>query len=512
MTRVRRRVRALGLVAPLVLVAAACGSRVDLDDRAAAAAASDGSLGGAGAQSGSLTSATTFREGSTGQGPVGASQSAATSPTGGANAGGASAAPVASADLDSGPATGFGWDEEEIRIGYLLWSDVSNAGSAVGYAVDYGDQERIATAITDDLNARGGIAGRKVVPVFYDYQTGDLLTNGPGADQAACSHFTEDTDVFAVIAVTGPQSEVLPQCLYDHQVALIANDNIPYPRTYWERWTGFIHSTANPMTERLIPVWLQRSDAVGYFTGWDTTAGGPSMTAPVKIGIVRANAESGELFRDIVADALADLGHEITSDYALDSAFDTNGMSSAVLQFRSAGVTHVIVESLFLLLFPQAAESQQYRPRYTVTTANAPLLVQSATPPQQLNGAVGVGYFPSYDVDTAHDPGDPSPAAAHCREIQAAAGNDPNQRESWNLQTKACDAFAFIAEAIRIAGLHTGALAEGAAQIRSLPPAGAFAITFGPGRPDGPGAVRDTGYDLACECFVFTSATNHPLP
>ena len=37
-------------------------------------------------------------------------------------------------------------------------------------------------------------------------------------------------------------------------------------------------------------------------------------------------------------------------------------------------------------------------------------------------------------------------------------------------------------------------------------------ITFGPNRPDGPGAVRDTAYDMDCECFVFTSPTNHPLP
>jgi len=506
MTGVSRR--ATVGIALLALLAAACGSRVDVEDRAAAGPGEAGGLvdpsattpggpvttrAGAGTETG-VAAGTPAQPGlaapGTGGGPT---------PT------------AAAADVSDGPATGFGWDDEEIRIGYLLWSDVSNAGSAAGYAVDYGDQERIATAITDDLNARGGIAGRRVVPVFYDYQTSDLLTNGPGADQAACSHFTEDTDVYAVVAVTGPQSDVLPQCLYDRQVALIANDNIPYPRMYWDRWTGFIHSTANPMTERLVPVWIQRSDAVGYFTGWDTTTGGPGP-APVKIGLVRSNGEAGELLRDILSDALADVGQEIESDYALDSAFDTNGMSSAVLQFRSAGVTHVIVESLFLLLFPQAAESQQYRPRYTITTANAPLLVQSATPPQQLNGAVGIGYFPSYDVDTAHDPGDPSPSAAHCREIQQAAGNDPNQRESWNLQSKACDAFAFIAEAIRIAGLHTGALGEGAAQIQSMPPAGAFAITFGPGRPDGPGAVRDTAYDMECECFVFTSATNHPLP
>lgn len=497
------------VVLAVAVLLAACGSRAQGDADQAALAGGDAALRGP-AVLGRVASAPgtesigTTAAGSGGGASVPAGGGSAASPGDAAGGGEAAAA-------DAGPQTGRGFTEDTVRIGYLTWNDVSNAGSAVGYAVDYGDQERIATAIADDLNARGGIAGRKVEVVFYDYPTGEILTNGAASDQAACSKFVEDQPVFAVIAVTGPQTEVLPQCLYDNQVTLVANDNIPYPRKYFEQWRGFFISTANPVTERLMPVWMQRSDAVGYFSGWDTAAGRPGP-APVKVGVLRSNSEAGELFRDILDASLKDLGHQVDSDYALDSVFDTNGMNSAVLQFRSEGITHVIVESLFLLLFPQAAESQRYRPRYTVTTANAPLLIQSATPVEQLRGAVGVGYFPSYDVDNSNDPGDPSPYAAHCRDLQRAAGNNPDQRESWNLQAKACDAFALIAEAVRLGGLQPTGISDGAARIQSLPPAGAFAITFGPGRQDGPGAVRDVGYDVECECFVFTGAVNHPLP
>jgi ABC-type branched-subunit amino acid transport system substrate-binding protein len=500
-----------GLVAVLLLALVACGSTAQ--ERGTATDASGEGLSAVPQAAGGQPTGITV-DGAT---PTGAAPSASTVPSGtptpAADAPTATTTGSASAGAAAaGPTTGRGFTEDEIRIGYLTWNDVSNAGSAVGYAVDYGDQERIAQAIADDLNSRGGIAGRKVVMVFYNYETGQLLADGPAADQAACSKFVEDEPVYAVIAVTGPQSEVLPQCLYDNQITLIANDNIPYPRQWFEQWHPFIYSTANPMQERLFPIWLQRSDAVGYFTGWDTTTGEPSPAAPVKIGVVRANAPTGEGFRDIVAAALADLGYELSADYAHDSAFDTNGMSSAVLQFRSAGITHVLVESLFFILWPQTAESQQYRPRYSLTTANAPLLVQDPTPAEQLEGAVGVGYFPSYDVGTAQDPGDPSPAAAHCREIQDAAGNDPNQRESWNLQAKACDAFALIAEAAaRAGGLHTTAIADGASRIDSIAPSGAFGIVFGGRRQDGPGAVRDLAYDMACTCFVFSSPTNHPL-
>ena len=490
------------VVAGLLVVLAACGSRAQPQGgpQSVASLSSDGLRvpdAAAGQASGAAAPSSAV-----GGAPSGtASGSAAAAP---AIAGSAGAQPASAA---ARPARGPGFTEDEISIGYLTWKDVSRAGAAIGYAVDFGDEERIAQAIADDLNARGGIAGRKVKLVFYDYATTD---DGAAADQAACTKFTEDQRVFAVIAVTGPASEVLPQCLFENQVTLIANDNIPYPRYWFEQWAPFIYSTANPMTERLAPVWLQRSDAAGYFESWDTAAGAPGV-APTKIGVIRADAPSGEAFRDAVAAGLAPLGRSIEADFALGDAFDAAGMNSAVLQFRSAGVTHVIVESLFLILFPQTAESQGYRPRYTVTTGNAPLLVQSATPAQQLRGAVGVGYFPSYDVATAEDPGDPSPYAAHCREIQRAAGNDPQQRESWNLQSKACDGFALIAEAARLEGLHTRTIADGAARISSLPPAGAFAISFGSGRQDGPGAVRDVAYDLECECFTFTSATNHPL-
>jgi hypothetical protein len=44
------------------------------------------------------------------------------------------AAPVATPTSDL-PSSGRGFDEDEIRIGYLTWNEVSTAGSAVGVAV-----------------------------------------------------------------------------------------------------------------------------------------------------------------------------------------------------------------------------------------------------------------------------------------------------------------------------------------------------------------------------------------
>ena len=490
----------------VVFAVAACGSRADPGGRAADRGADGLRVAPA--------AATPWDPDTAAAGAGGAGAGGATA-LGSVDGPAGTAAPVGEggavdAGASEGPATGRGYDEDEIRIGYLTWNEVSTAGSAVGVAVDYGDQEAIARAIVDDLNARGGIAGRTVVPVFYDYRTSEILGSPEAADQAACTRLTEDTTVFAVVAVTGVLGEVLPQCLADHQTPLIINNNIPFPREAFDRWSPWFFSTASPMTERFIPVWFDRMEAAGWFEPWDTTVGGPG-TAPTKIGLLITGSEGGRLFAELVTAELARLGREVAATYEVNDAFDTSGMSSAVLQFRSAGVTHVVPESLLLLLFPQSAESQRYRPRYAVSTASAPLLVQSAAPPVQLRGSLGVGYFPSYDVDNAKDPGDPSAAATRCRELQRAVGNDPDQRESWNLMGKACDGFAYLLAAIDAVGLRDDAIALGTPRITSLDAAGTFRIVFGPGRPDGVGAVRDLGFDDGCECFVYLSAADHPL-
>ena len=59
--------------------------------------------------------------------------------------------------------------------------------------LDIGNFPRMYTAIFDDLNARGGINGRKVVPVFAP-----INPLGTSPAQEACVKPVEDEKVFAV--------------------------------------------------------------------------------------------------------------------------------------------------------------------------------------------------------------------------------------------------------------------------------------------------------------------------
>ena len=56
------------------------------------------------------------------------------------------------------------------------------------------EQQRAFQVYFDDINAKGGINGRKIVPVFKSYCPIDLAT-----ELTACTSLTDDDNVFAVI-------------------------------------------------------------------------------------------------------------------------------------------------------------------------------------------------------------------------------------------------------------------------------------------------------------------------
>lgn len=66
---------------------------------------------------------------------------------------------------------------------------------SLGAAIPRPPTEQVQTALVNHFNAQGGFAGRKISPVYHDYNT----TEKPYSQtqQEACAHFTEDDPVFA---------------------------------------------------------------------------------------------------------------------------------------------------------------------------------------------------------------------------------------------------------------------------------------------------------------------------
>ena len=145
----------------------------------------------------------------------------------------------------AGPAAirlGPGVTATTIRVG-IIHSDNANAANEAYGVKGTGeslDPKRLFRIVFDDLNAHGGIAGRRVVPVFANV---DGNTAFESSMQSVCSAFTEDTQVFAVLAGYFV-NDTLRDCLDRHGVVLLdAGESIADQRTF-ERYRVRAPSTS----------------------------------------------------------------------------------------------------------------------------------------------------------------------------------------------------------------------------------------------------------------------------
>jgi ABC-type branched-subunit amino acid transport system substrate-binding protein len=118
---------------------------------------------------------------------------------------------IAVIGVGSGPAgaassqLGQGVTDSTIKLG-LVQVDYSCIKDFVDF--NRGDQEKTYKVFVDDLNAHGGILGRKVVPVYKDF-----CPIGNAQALATCTSFTEDDKVFAVVGVFIDQSGDAQLCI-----------------------------------------------------------------------------------------------------------------------------------------------------------------------------------------------------------------------------------------------------------------------------------------------------------
>ncbi|MCU1368628.1 MAG: hypothetical protein JWN39_4267, partial [Ilumatobacteraceae bacterium] len=89
----------------------------------------------------------------------------------------------------TGDAPGVSADTIKIGVTYVD----TEALKAVGLNYDLGPHAKVYQALADDINAKGGINGRKLQIVLAPIDP----TNAAGAD-AACLKLTEDDDVFLI--------------------------------------------------------------------------------------------------------------------------------------------------------------------------------------------------------------------------------------------------------------------------------------------------------------------------
>jgi len=448
-------------------------------------------------------------------GPNGVGANASTTIVGGTDAGGGnSRADVSAPGAPSGSVTGV--TATQIRVGYGTQKDADQAAGTFGLNAVFGDQEGQARAVVNDINANGGVLGRKLVLVFHDDRTANDLRDPDTTATSECTDWTQDKKVFAGINIVGARNrDSMFGCMKKAHTPLLVSDLVGHSLHQLQTYAPYLYMPGVATIERWAPVWIKRLNARGYFRGWNTTLGA-SGTAPVKVGVPYQDSPEGHRYFSIVSRALASVGRKADDSFAFskDDSTALQQIPAIILQFKSHNVTHVLLPESAYLVTP-VAERQSYRPRYGMTTLDGlSSLTVTTSPREQLAGTLAVGWLPVSDVDAAHDPGDVGPNETRCRRVMTKAGQDTSNRLTFTTELIVCELFYFLASALNHAGtISASALQSGAAALGDrFPSAFTFIERYGPQRFDGAGAVRDVGFNSGCSCFVFLDRVNRALP
>lgn len=505
----RRRWSLLALAGVLI---AGCGTTVS--GAGAGVAGSDSVSGDTGLSAPSSVASPAAGDSGIGPGSVGMH---GTVISGGASAPGAvstggSSAVVAQPGTTGGaalPAKGQGYDATHIYVGFPTNTDVSKAAPAGIGASEFGDQEGQIKAVVADANRHGGLLGRTIVPVFHDIATANLQTDPSGAAQSTCSALTDDHPVVAVVNIVAAiDLDAFYACLAKHQTPIISAGFIPVDDVQFATYAPYLYKTTSASFTALSPVWIDRLSAMGYFHGWDTN-NGASASGAAKVGLLYPSRQPQQRIFAALKSQLAARGIHVVKEFQYDATSldrESSDMNSAVLQFRGAGVTHVLSSESDVLLFMTAADSQHYRPRYGLNSYHAAAVqLQGTVPATQLRGSMGVGWLPTTDVDSAHNPGSVGPGEKRCRQIMQGASQDISAPAPAVVALSLCDGVHMLVQGIAATGNPSAqALRDGLTRVGATFQSALTWRCALSRRYDLPGAVRDFRYDNGAYHYLST--------
>ncbi len=416
-----------------------------------------------------------------------------------ATAGPSSRAPggTTGGSLDRTIRTSQGVTATTIKIGFMT-TDAAGLQSVQG--VNLGDNKVEAQAAVDWVNAHGGVAGRKIVPVFEEFSAAS--DNWERDYQGFCTSFAEDHKVFAVVGNTIAYSKTFAYCLAQHNTPLLNSAGGVQDRVGAAALARFLYTPGSFELTRLTATYVDGLQA-GSFFGTDA-----------KIGLIRVDdAPFARVTGEVLKPRLARLGLSVVEE-AIVAANESLGttasqMPNVVLRFQQEGINRVIVldNGTLAISFSLAAASQGYFPRLGLNSLNNPILMQQNLRPESLAGSVGVGWQPTGDVDGPRDT-ERNRASKICDEVNVKAGQGNVDRTGLWQQRMYCDAVFFLQAALaRPTEITPDGLAAGTAALgESFESAMTFRTAFPGRRLDGGAAFRVFVYDTSCSCFKYTGA------
>lgn len=434
-----------------------------------------------------------------GSSTTGGGSTSAQSPTGGGtgNTGGTASGAV-----------GPGVTDKTIAIGIPYCNDCAGANAALGAGgEDPGDTRRYYQAAIDDVNARGGLLGRKLVPVFHEVKASD---NIDASAQAACETFTSDNKVLMIYF----RGEIIYECAkkagilawgtggvgptYSKYPNLFAPSSIRLERLF----EATVASMVRAGWHKPEPKWP--TGRIGLIT-WESNEYKYAMENGYLAGLRKAGLKETDV-------------RYIQIPQSANSLADASAaISNAVLSFREKGIDHVFIgdgpAGIFAgagltFLFLQNAKSQSYYPRYGFNSNNSPDF--DSHPQDQLVGMLAID---SFDTEPANDEGIAlNPVRERCFDVMKKRGLRVGQSQTQLLAVGACE-IAWFTEAVvkRTKGTTLPSMiAAGESLGTSYRSPYNYGNRLGPGRHDGVALFRALRFDEGCSCIKYTSKPFEP--
>jgi hypothetical protein len=253
--------------------------------------------------------------------------------------------PAASKPLSSSsPASSQGVTATTIRVG-IPYVDFS-AVTKVGVHLDPGSFPDAYNALIANINAHGGILGRKIVPYLLAV---DPTSLAPGL--TACTQMTEDDKVFVVI------DALMPDCYLTHHTPSVAAILQSSGET-----AGIPNFTLSPPASAYDPLQLGVFAKNGVFNGKKVGLFAGETTDETELGIVKSALDA--LHVDVVQTAV---------DSAPGSDLVASNQQVAVIaqRFRSSGINEVVAVGYGSAVWPEALASNQssYNPPWVATNS-----------------------------------------------------------------------------------------------------------------------------------------------
>jgi hypothetical protein len=373
-----------------------------------------------------------------------------------------------------------------IRIGISVINFA--ALQAVGVTLNDGNYQDAVNALTADMNAHGGVDGRKIVPYF-------VLANPAVASSttSSCTELTENDKVFIVLF------PVYPDCYQQTHDTPVIGGVLPGPLPS----TAAADFSLTPPDAAYDPLQLAAFDKRGAFKGKKVGLFyGPDDTSEAKV----VQADLKKLHVDVVLSA--EDGVTATDTVAVDQEAQT-----IALRFQDAGVNEVVgVGGTGATTWPRALLDNQsrYKPPWIATnvTALASYVASAKGKNPYLDNVMAASPVPSASqvwMDPAMQkcaaivrkayPSDAIAAPANPNSPQAASSGSDT---TYAAVEAACQDLAIFAKIADAAGknLTVASFTKAGYQLRNVTfPGSGGPVSFGPDQPYAIGKANVVVYD-----------------